>query len=195
MIRYAVSDELGSDSDTANELYFEYLKFLALKIAHTDDEGKIFSPPPPVLRLWHAHILDTASYKTVCDHFLGDGIVLHRAVEHADMDDFYKFSRLDARRRRTYIAYERAFSASPQEMKTWAYKYWFNPPKQSDAILPCAHNFKLHEAYEKCLADEGHSRKTGVIPVPDEAKLAAAMRKLADAGSNKRMLEEDQTSE
>ena len=55
----------------------EYKRFLALKASHQDFYAALLSPSAECDRLWHAHILDTASYMHCCSMLLGQGKLIH----------------------------------------------------------------------------------------------------------------------
>jgi hypothetical protein len=51
-----------------DEMEAEYRKFLALRLAHPDDE---IVPCKLVDEMWHRHILDTRAYAEDCQHLFG----------------------------------------------------------------------------------------------------------------------------
>ncbi|KAJ3351330.1 hypothetical protein GGF32_004329 [Allomyces javanicus] len=40
----------------------EYRRFLALRVAHRDEDGTLLAPSAAVERVWHVHVLDTRGY-------------------------------------------------------------------------------------------------------------------------------------
>jgi len=53
-------------------LKVEYAKFLALKKTEEDYDATLLSPSPLVDAVWHAHILDTRSYRNANELLHGD---------------------------------------------------------------------------------------------------------------------------
>ena len=85
------------------ELLPEYKKFLALKVAANDFDAALLSPPAEIDVIWHAHILDTAHYRTTCDALMQGCFIDHNPNGGADA------SARDARRRACVEDYNKAF--------------------------------------------------------------------------------------
>lgn len=58
----------GLSEDRLDLMEVEYRKFLALHLAHPDDE---IVPCKLVDQMWHQHILDTAAYREDCEAIFG----------------------------------------------------------------------------------------------------------------------------
>ena len=66
-------DQLKDRVKPSAHVWKQYLRFLALKAAAQDWYAAAISPPVEVDALWHAHILDTRSYRETCEllgHFI-----------------------------------------------------------------------------------------------------------------------------
>mmetsp|Transcript_19881 Transcript_19881/g.30285 ORF Transcript_19881/g.30285 Transcript_19881/m.30285 type:complete len:266 (+) Transcript_19881:197-994(+) len=59
------------NTETSEKVFFAYKQFIEIKILREDYDAKLFSPPPLVDHMWHAHILDTAKYGTSCQRSIG----------------------------------------------------------------------------------------------------------------------------
>ena len=91
------------------DVWQQYLRFLALKVAAQDWCATKISPPVEVDALWHAHILDTRSYRETCE-------LLGHFIDHdPDGGDDPK-----ARAQRRLLAlkmYEEAWGTAPEMWK------------------------------------------------------------------------------
>ena len=65
MIQY----EKENDSEGAEKLLEEYLKFMMIKIGEKDTNDKKVAPSKKIDELWHAHILSTKEYFAFCERF------------------------------------------------------------------------------------------------------------------------------
>jgi hypothetical protein len=92
------------------DLLLEYKRFLALKVALGDFDASVLSPPAEIDAIWHAHILDTKHYRTVCEA-LGQGFIEHDPDGGADP------AARDTRRMTCLAEYKKEFGAVPD---AWA---------------------------------------------------------------------------
>ena len=93
----------------SDEVWKQYLHFLALKAGVQDWYVPAISPPAEVDALWHAHILDTVSYQETC-------ALLGRFVHH-DPDGGDDPKARAQRRLRALKMYEETWGAAPQMWK------------------------------------------------------------------------------
>lgn len=96
---------LQEETGATHALLGDYKKFLALKVAHQDFYASLLSPSPRIDELWHAHILDTLSYKEACEAMLGAGGFIHH-----DPRGGRDVSARDRRLSRTINLFRAAFS-------------------------------------------------------------------------------------
>jgi hypothetical protein len=72
-----VQYEKENESDDAESLIVEYLRFMAIKIREEKDaEDKRAAPPKMIDEMWHAHILSTKEYFAFCARH-NDGEYIH----------------------------------------------------------------------------------------------------------------------
>lgn len=87
-------------------LVFEYLRFLALKIAAGKAGAEALSPSPSIDFVWHQHVLDTARYADECQAICG------YTVRH-DPDGGADAAARERRYRLTLASYRRFFKTEP----------------------------------------------------------------------------------
>jgi len=92
---------------SAPQLLPEYKRFLALKVSLGDLNAVVLSPPADIDAIWHAHILDTRHYRTVCEA-LGGGFIDHDPNGGSDV------AARDARRLKCLAEYKKAFGQAPE---------------------------------------------------------------------------------
>ena len=69
--------DLQAETGASPDVLEDYKRFLALKAQQQDFYAALLSPSPQLDELWHAHILDTLSYKETCEAMLGAGGFIH----------------------------------------------------------------------------------------------------------------------
>jgi hypothetical protein len=106
MIQY----EKENETDDADSLFAEYLKFMAIKIREKDADDKRAAPSNMIDEMWHAHLLSTKEYFAFCKRH-NDGDYLHHDP-----------SMVDAKKHRyrwTLTQYRELFNESPKNAIIW----------------------------------------------------------------------------
>ena len=105
MIQY----EKENDSDGAQALLVEYLKFMQIKIGEQDTTDKKVAPSKKIDEMWHAHILSTKEYFAFCERY-NDGEYIHHDPSMTDVPTRYTL---------TWRKYLELFGACPKNLSIW----------------------------------------------------------------------------
>lgn len=105
MIQY----EKENDSDGAQALLVEYLKFMQIKIGEQDTTDKKVAPSKKIDEMWHAHILSTKEYFAFCERY-NDGEYIHHDPSMTDVPTRYTL---------TWQKYFELFGSNPKNLSIW----------------------------------------------------------------------------
>lgn len=101
--------EKENDTDNVDSLITEYLKFMQIKIAEKDTDGKKAAPSNAIDDVWHAHILSTKEYFAFCARY-NDGEYLHHDPSLTDVPARYLL---------TMQRYRELFGMDPTDKSIW----------------------------------------------------------------------------
>ena len=80
MLRLVCLERLKEHGKFSNEDIEDYKRFLAIRASVAESvnpEAMLLSPTDDMDAVWHAHILDTSSYKSACELLLGKNGFIH----------------------------------------------------------------------------------------------------------------------
>ena len=101
--------EKENDTDNIDSLITEYLKFMQIKIAEKDTDGKKAAPSNAIDEMWHAHILSTKEYFAFCARYNG-AEYLHHDPSLTDVPARYLL---------TMQRYRELFGSDPLDKAIW----------------------------------------------------------------------------
>ncbi|KNE54095.1 hypothetical protein AMAG_00097 [Allomyces macrogynus ATCC 38327] len=113
----------------------EYRRFLALKFVHRDADALLLSPSPLIDVVWHAHVLDTKSYVTMCAKL--PFFIHHKPKGARDAESQIR----DARRRKILACYRARLwelcgekVSCPKDMLRLRFGMWELEPGESSVF-------------------------------------------------------------